>query len=113
MPVTPATVSSAVGRPKNSSAATRHRRARVRDDELRHREVERALDDERDRAVRDRLRREIVAVGALARDAEEERPGVGGARVVGEIANVGRRRTDDFRRRERGDQPLQVHDERV
>ena len=91
----------------------RHRGARVGDDELRYRYVERVLDDERDRTVPDRLRGEIVAVGALARDAEEERPGLGGARVVGQIVDRRSARADDFRRRERGDQPLQVHDERV
>ena len=53
-------------------------------------EVERPLDDERDRAVRDRLRREVVPVGALPGDAEEERPGRRGAGVVGEVAYLGR-----------------------
>ena len=59
--------------PEELVGGDRHRRARVGDDELRHGEVERPLDDERDRAVRDRLRREVVPVGALAGDAEEER----------------------------------------
>ncbi len=49
-----------------------HRRARVAHDDLRHGQVERALDDERDRSVLDRLRREVVAVGALAGHGEEE-----------------------------------------
>jgi hypothetical protein len=99
--------------PEELVGRERHRSARVLDDDLRHRKVELALDDKRDRSVRDRLRREVVAVCPLAGHCEEERPGRRGARVVGEIANVGRRRTGDVHRRKRGDQPPQVHDERV
>ena len=36
-----------------------------------------------------------------------------GARVVRQVVHHCVRRPDDFRRREHGDQPLQVHDERV
>ena len=99
--------------PKELVRDHRHRGTRVGDDELRYRYVERVLDDERDRTVPDRLRGEIVAVGALARDAEEERPGIGGSCVVRQIVDRRVGAPDDFRRREHGDQPLQVHDERV
>ena len=45
----------------------RHRRARRGDEHLRHAEPERALDDQRRRAARDRLRREVVPVAAESR----------------------------------------------
>ena len=51
----------------------RHRGADVVDDDLGHAEAERALDDERDRAARDRVGGEVVAVAREARDAEEQR----------------------------------------
>ena len=67
----------------------RHRRARVGDDELRHAQLERPLDDERRRAALDRLGRELVAVRPLARDAEEERARNDRSRVVREVGDVG------------------------
>ena len=46
------------------------------------------LDDERDRTVLDRLRREVVPVGVLAGDGEERRAGNDGTRVVGEVPHL-------------------------
>ena len=88
VPVTPATSSVSVGRPKNSSAATGIASRALVDDELRHGQLERPLDDERDGAVLDRLRREVVPVGADAGDAEEEAARAGPPRVVGEVEHV-------------------------
>ena len=51
----------------------RHRRAGVLDDELRHVELERTLDDERDGAGRHGLGGEVVPVGPRAGHAEEHR----------------------------------------
>ena len=66
-----------------------HRLPHARDDELRDVEVvEPALDDERDGPTLDRLRREVVAVGRLPGDAEEERPRRDGARVVGQVGDL-------------------------
>ena len=73
VPVTPATSSSFVGSPKNTSAATAIAARASSDDELRNVDVERPLDDERGRAALDRLPGEVVPVDALARNAEEER----------------------------------------
>ena len=54
-----------------------------------------------------------MTVGPLSGHAEEQRPGIGRAGVVGQVAHLGRDASDDLNRRERGDQPLQVHDGRV
>ena len=51
----------------------RHTQACIRDDELGHVEVELPLDEQGDGPALDRLRGEVVAVGALAGDAGEER----------------------------------------
>ena len=53
----------------------RHRRARVGDPHLGHRQVEASLDDQRRGAALDRRGGEVVAVRALPADAEEEVPG--------------------------------------
>ena len=92
-----------------------HRGPRVADDELRDGDVERPLDDEGYGSALDRLGRERVAVVAIALDAEEERAGDDGARVVRELANVdGRRRgADDPCRSECRRDSLQVHAGRV
>jgi hypothetical protein len=66
----------------------RHRLANVSDDELRQGDVERALDNERRRASRNRLRGEIVAVRLEPGDAEKEGAGPDAAGVVGEIGDV-------------------------
>ena len=63
-----------MGRSKNSSAAT-GMAARADHEQLRHVEVERTLDDERDRPALDRLAGEVVAVDRLPGRAEEERAG--------------------------------------
>ena len=72
----------------------RHRSARVADDQLRHRKVERTLDDESGRAGGNRVGGEIVAVRPLTRDADEERPRRDGAGVVGEVGDLNRRGVD-------------------
>ena len=87
----------------------RHRRARVADDDLRHGQVERALDDERDRSALHRLRREVVAVDARARHGEEERARADRASVVGEIAHLDRKAPEHLHRLERCDEALQIH----
>jgi hypothetical protein len=79
----------------------RHRRARVGDDELRHRQVERPLHDEGDRAPLHRLRREVVAVGALTGNGEEETARRDRARVVRKIAHLDRMAPEHLRRLER------------
>ena len=86
-----------------------HRGARVRDHELRDVEVEAPLDHERDGAVLDRLRREVVPVRTRSGDAEEDRAGTGAPRVVDEIRHLRGGSTDDLDRSERGGQPLQIH----
>ena len=53
----------------------RHRCADVVDDDLRDAEVQRVIDDERDGALGDRLRGEVVAVTGEAADAEEQGSG--------------------------------------
>ena len=73
VPVTPATSSRVVGSPKKTSAATAIAARAVLDDQLRHRDVDGALDDERDCPSRDGLGGEVVPVRPAAADAEEER----------------------------------------
>src|SRR5262245_9644294 len=50
-----------------------------------------------------------MAVGTLAGDAEEEAAGLGGAGVVGEVADLNRRVPDHLAGRERGDQRVDLH----
>ena len=58
----------------------------------------------------DRLRREVVPVGALAGNAEERRAGRDGARVVGEIPHLdGIGAAEDRLRCKRGDEALELH----
>ena len=67
----------------------RHAPARASgDDELGHGEVERALDEQRDRPALDGVRGEVVAVGALAGHADEERARRHSAGVVGEVGDA-------------------------
>jgi hypothetical protein len=54
-----------------ASGGGRHRRAHVLDDDLRHGEAERMVDDERDRPAGDRVGGEVVAVAREAAHAEE------------------------------------------
>jgi hypothetical protein len=86
-----------------------HRAAGVLDDELRHRELERTLDDERDRAVCDGVRREGMAVGARSPHAEVKTAGPRFLGVVDEVGDLHRHATDDVDGRERVDQELEVH----
>src|SRR6266511_2372120 len=66
-----------------------HGFACVSDDELRDGEVERAFNDEGSGAIGDRLRREVVAVGLEAANADEERPRGDPAGVVGKAGDLG------------------------
>src|SRR5581483_1602387 len=91
----------------------RHRPPRVGDDELRHREIERVVDDERTRAGGDGLGGELVPIPALPANAEEERAGHDGSRVVGEVDDIDRGWIQDLRWSEGPDEPLQVHGGRV
>ncbi len=91
VPVTAATWSSSVGCPKNSSAATAIAARASATCSCGTSSCQRPLDDERDRAVRHRLGREVVAVGMGARDAEEERARRRVPRVVDEVAHLDRR----------------------
>ena len=75
--------------------------------------VELLLDDERHGPSLDRFAGEGVAVDALAADAEEERSGDNGSRVVCELAYLDGRGVGDGRRSERSDDSLQVHAGRV
>ena len=86
-----------------------HRRARVADDDLRHGQVECALDDERDGPALHCLRREVVAVGTRARHGEEERARTDRTGVVGEIAHLDRWAPEHLHRLERCDEALQIH----
>ena len=86
-----------------------HGGARVPDDDLRHRQIERALDDERNRPALHRLRREVVSVGTRARHGEEERARADRAGVVGEIAHLDRKAPEHLHRLERCDEALQLH----
>jgi hypothetical protein len=86
-----------------------HRRPRIADDDLRHRQVELAFDDERDRSALDRLRRKVVPVGVLAGHGEEDRAAGDPARVVGEIQHLDRRASQHLHGLERWDEALQVH----
>ena len=109
VPVTPATVSRSVGAPKNASAATASRRARGLDDDLRHGDVDRPLDDERGRPGPDGLGGELVTVPQGARDAEEERALADGAGVVRQVDDLDGPPPDHLLRRERADQRVELH----
>ncbi len=69
-----------------------HRGARVANDELGQPDGDGMLDDERRSPELGGLGCQGVPVGAPAADAEEERPGRDGARVVGEVADLDRGR---------------------
>ena len=109
MPVTPATCRRSLGSPEELVGRHRHRRAHVLDDELRHGDVDRPLDDERDGAGRDRVGGEVVAVDAAPADAEEQRARRHPTRVVGEVADLDRSAPDHVARRERADQRVELH----
>src|SRR5262249_16016787 len=81
----------------------------VEDDQLRDIELEHPLDDQGDRPALHRLASEGMAVVALSGNAEEERSGPDGARVVGEVEDLDRSALHDVRGGERGDDALQVH----
>src|SRR5207237_5620223 len=65
--------------------------------------------DERDRAPRQGLGREVVAVGNGPGHAEEERSRPDGTSIVGEVAHLDRSASDHVGRPERGDEALQIH----
>ena len=87
----------------------RHRSAGVRNHDLRHRQRELTLYDERHRPRLDRSAGEVVPVGVLARHGEEECSGGDSASVVREIPYLDRRASEHLRRLERSDEALQVH----
>ena len=87
----------------------RHRRTRGLDDELRHRDVDRALDDERDGTGRDGVRRQVVPVGTGPGHAEEERVVAHAAGVVREVEDLDGPSPDHVTRRERADQRVELH----
>ena len=86
-----------------------HRGARGLDDELRHGDVHRVLDDERGRPGRDGLGGEIVTVHARSGHAEEQRAVADAARVVGEVGDLDGPSPDHVARRERADQRVELH----
>ena len=71
-----------------SGGDRRHRRPCVADEDLRDGQLEPALDDECRRARLDRRRGEVMAVGSLADDAEEQRPAGDPPAVVGQPADL-------------------------
>ena len=87
----------------------RHRDPRIGHDELRHGDVQRPLDDERNGAACDRLAGEVVPVDIRPRHAEEERSRHDRPRVVGEVAHLDRSPPDHVDRPDRGDEALQIH----
>jgi hypothetical protein len=87
----------------------RHCGAGVRDDDLRHGQLELTLHDDRRRAGLDRRAREVVSVGVLAGNREEEGTGSDRPSVVREIPYLDRRAPEHLRRLERCDEALQVH----
>ena len=109
VPVTPASSSSFVGSPKKTSAATAIDSRVDGTSELRHVDVEHALDHDGGRATLDRLPREVVPVDALAANAEEERTRRDAPGVVREIADRDRPAPGHLARREGPDQGVKIH----
>jgi len=87
----------------------RHGGAGARDDDLRHGQAELTLHDDRRRSGLDRRAGEVVSVGVLARNREEEGAGSDRTSVVREIPYLDRRAPEHLRRLERCDEALQVH----
>ena len=87
----------------------RHRRAGVLDDELRHLELERALDDERDGTGRHGLGGEVVPVGPRAGHAEEHRARRDPPRVVREVGDLDGAAGGALARGEHARQVVEVH----
>ena len=110
MPVTPATSSSRVGSPKKTSAAVAIA-ARVDGTTSCGTSGSTARSTtSADGAVLDRLRREVVPVGALAGNGEERRAGGDGARVVREVPHLdGVGAAENRLRCERGYKALELH----
>jgi hypothetical protein len=73
-----------------------HGLAHVGDDRLRDADRERPRDDKRSRARRDGALREVVPVGALPRDAEEQRPRPDRTAVVCEVLDLDRGVADNL-----------------
>ena len=109
VPVTPAISSSFVGSPKKRSARDRHRLAHGRHDELRDIDLERPLDDDGGSTALDRLPGEVVAVDALAGDAEEECAGGHAPGVVREVGDLDGPPTNHLARRESLNQGVERH----
>ena len=86
-----------------------HRGARVLDEELRHVELERPLDDEGGGAGRHRARREVVPVGTRSGNAEEHRAGRDAIGVVGEVGDLDGSAGAALARGEHARQVVEVH----
>ena len=86
-----------------------HRLAHGRHDELRDIDLERTLDDDGGSTALDRLPGEVVAVDALAGDAEEERSGGHTPGVVREVGDLDGPSTNHLARRESLNQGVERH----
>ena len=89
----------------------RHRCPRRGHDELGNSQPEWPLDDERHRTSLDGLGRELVPVGPLSGNAEEERTRADRPRVVREVGDVCGSASADLQGPKRGDQPLEIHEQ--
>ncbi len=87
----------------------RHRRARIGDPDLGGGEVEGSLDHQRGGPVGDRLIGELVAVGVLPPDAEEEVAGLDAAAVVGEPGDLDLSIPGDLGDGDAGEQLAELH----
>ena len=83
------------------------------DDELRHGDVDRPLDDERDGPRRDGLGCERVTVARRAWNADEERALADGARVVRQVEDLDGPPPDHLLRCERADERVETHQARL
>ena len=95
--------------PEERVGRDRHRSAHVGYDELRHRDVELAPDDEGSRAPLDRLPGEIVPVDTRTGNAEKESAVRDAPRVVRKVADRNRPGSGHLARGERPDQGLELH----
>ena len=109
VPVTPTTSRRARRLAEERVRRDGHRGARVLHEQLRHVELERALDDERRGAGGDRPLRELVPVGARAGHAEERCAGRDAIGVVGEIGDLDGSAGAGLARREHARQVVEVH----
>ena len=88
VPVIPTIASSAVGSPARRAAAGAIAARTSSTSTSGDGQIQRMIDDQRDRAVGDRLGRVAMAVSRKAAHAEEDRTGPDGPRVVGQCGDV-------------------------